>query len=314
MVKKYRFQIIGIYAVLAALLIFTAIVPAADLDVSGGLISGLGESFAYSLGNFFEIWAEPVTLVPGAFVMAMGASLFLRQKTKKGIIFGIVAFAGSFACAYQTIYRTVKYYANLEDISKPWLYVKKPIVTDHIAVKIACIAAGIAVAALFVLLANKIKLETLEKTEKVVIMVFFSYLCALIIITVMKHIWGRMRFREYLDAYNSGARPALFTAWFSPQGKPASDGYQSFPSGHTSNALQILPMTFLFDAVGKKKAGRIVRIAAIVWIAFIMFSRIIAGAHYLSDVCGGALISFTVMVVTASIVFGKDKKTEKNKE
>ena len=311
MAKKFYPVIIAVYAVLAAVLITAAIVPKIDLDVSNGLLNTFGSKFSYSLGNFFEIWAEPVTLIPGAFVMAMGTSMFLRKKTKRDTVFGIVAFAGGFACAYQTIYRTVKYYAKLEDASEAWLFVKNPILTDHISVKLVCIAAGIAVTALFVLIANKMKFETLAKMEKVFIFVFCSYLCALITISVLKNIWGRMRFREYLDALNSetGGREAIFTAWFLPQGKPISDAYKSFPSGHTSNAMQILPMTFIFDAVGKEKTGKILRVCFAVWIAFIMLTRILAGAHYLSDVCGGAMISFTVMIVSAAVIFKNREKT-----
>ena len=310
MTKRFFPAIVAVYAVLAAVLIAAAAAPVIDLNVSNGLLNAFGSKFSYSLGNFFEIWAEPVTLIPGAFVMAMGTSMFLRKKSAKVTVFGIVAFAGGFACAYQTIYRTVKYYAKLENASEAWLVKNKPILTDHLSVKLVCIAAGVALTALFVLIANKIKFETLAKMEKVFIFVFCSYLCALITISVLKNIWGRMRFREFLNAFNTGTDP-VFTAWFLPQGKPISDAYKSFPSGHTSNALQILPMTFIFDAAGKEKTGKILRICFAVWIVFIMFSRILAGAHYLSDVCGGAMISFTVMVVSGSIIFGKGEKKSK---
>ena len=86
----------------------------------------------------------------------------------------------------------------------------------------------------------------------------------------------------------------------------------SFPSGHTANSFVVMSLTFFFDAFGKKKAGDIARIGALCWVIFAMTTRIMAGAHFLSDVAAGFLVSFTILVVSAAFMFkngvGREEK------
>jgi len=98
-----------------------------------------------------------------------------------------------------------------------------------------------------------------------------------------------------------------FHRWFDPIKNKAEliakyginkDDFKSFPSGHTSNSIMNIT---LFPALGlvypklKEKSMLMLVLGLCVGIA-VLFSRMILGAHFLSDVsCGG----FTASVVSA---------------
>ena len=275
-----------IYPVLICVLILTAVVPDIDLELS---LRAADVNNAF--GNFLEIWAEPPTLLLASFCLAMAACLCARAKTTKGRVIAAGADIAGIVVAYQTVYRTTKYYN--EEFAGHWY------------IMLACAALGALLFVLFRLVVRRISPETLSKTGRVLFFAIVSLLLTLIIISTLKSIWGRTRFRAYLLDNANG-----FTAWFLPQGKPASDLFKSFPSGHTSNALVLLPMTYIWDSVGKKTAGRICRGLLCLWVPTVMLSRVLCGAHYLSDICAGAFVTYTIILVTALLLFRKKKVLE----
>lgn len=123
----------------------------------------------------------------------------------------------------------------------------------------------------------------LRKAAKVGLLLAIS---AILLITILKMLWGRMRFREMTDPANQ------FTRWYLPQSLTTNNEFMSFPSGHAANAtvvlwISLLP-TFVKSLVGKK---RLLEVTAIVWIVLVMISRIVMGAHFATDVIVGMLIS-----------------------
>lgn len=105
------------------------------------------------------------------------------------------------------------------------------------------------------------------------------------LIESMKTIWGRTRFRSMSAPYSD------FTPWFKING---NNGNHSFPSGHTAGAgvsyqLMLLPL------VSKKcrEHKTALFVTAFVFTSVVALTRLIMGAHYLSDVTVGGIISFT---------------------
>ena len=82
--KRILIPLIIVYALLAGLLIMTAVKPAIDLDLSGYLTGGslMPADASYTVANTLEIWIEPVTLVPECFVLAMAAICCVRARKR----------------------------------------------------------------------------------------------------------------------------------------------------------------------------------------------------------------------------------------
>lgn len=308
--KRFLIPVIVIYVLVIFVMIITAVNPAIDFEVSFRLTSG--GAVTYTIGNILEIWAEPVPLIPLCFILAMASVCAIRTKYKNKLpqILGGVLLIGGAVLSYQIVERVVKYYCKLEDITAPWIVKEGTFASSLFWVKALCALAGVLMMFLFVFLSTKIKQERLKKAQRVLIFCIVSLLLELAIIEGMKMVFGRMRFREWLQNPTNGYKPF---AWYRINGKPASDAFKSFPSGHTASAFLIMPITFLFDAFGREKAGRTARIIHLCWVAVVMTSRIMAGAHFLSDVCGGLFVSLTIVVVTGAIIFrdGNYQKTEK---
>lgn len=91
--------------------------------------------------------------------------------------------------------------------------------------------------------------------------------------------WGRWIYRDILEAGNA----ALFTPWYLPQG---NNGHHSFFSGHT--ALSFTVVGYILFLKKEHNARNILLAALLLWGIVGGMSRIVAGAHFASDVLFGA--------------------------
>lgn len=116
----------------------------------------------------------------------------------------------------------------------------------------------------------------------------------------MKYLWGRVRFRDLLA---DGSYDA-FTPWYVLNG---INGNKSFPSGHTAGAgmsylLMLFP--FVFDEFKDKK--QLCFWLPCVYTSIVAFTRLVMGAHYLSDVTVGGIVSFSLVLLAMAILQKKD--------
>ncbi len=180
--------------------------------------------------------------------------------------------------------------------------------------------------ALTVLVFKNLKKETLKKLLWWVIAALAAAVVANIVIMIVKDPIGRMRFR----AINSSVGQALiadgkvqgYTPWYIRNGQPpkdiiamfvanypgASDAFKSFPSGHTCAAGMSYALIMLPDVVEfkHKKFGKIACwVAPIVITMLVAISRIVVGAHYMSDVTFGGTIAFLCFVIAREIFICK---------
>ncbi|MBQ7699469.1 MAG: phosphatase PAP2 family protein [Clostridia bacterium] len=305
--KKYFIPLIIIYVILISVLVMTAINPGIDYSISDFMTSGGAVTF--TIGNTLEIWAEPVPLLPICFILAMCAVYCIRIK-EKGILprlLGLGLAAGGAILSWQIVYRTVKYYCKLRDITQPWTVGEGPFLSDKLWLKLVCAVAGVGIMFLFVFISLKIKQDLMKPLQRMFAFIIIALLAELAVVEGLKLIFGRMRYREWINTLDG------YWPWYRLNGKPASDAFKSFPSGHTASAALLLPVTFVLNALGKEKAARYARICTLVWVLIVMTSRIMAGAHFLSDVCAGALITVTITAVTGAIVFRDGKFTKEEK-
>lgn len=96
----------------------------------------------------------------------------------------------------------------------------------------------------------------------------------LILIQIVKLLWGRVRFRDLTPP----GYPE-FTPWFIPQGYT---GNQSFPSGHCAMGWMLLPLILLI--LDKNKVIKYLAVILVIaWGIIEALGRIVIGAHYASD-------------------------------
>lgn len=190
----------------------------------------------------------------------------------------------------------------------------------HNGAVVACqVLVALTLQALTVLSVRPLKAETLKKLVWWVIAALAACVLANILIMIIKEPVGRMRFR----AINSEVGQRLinaglvkgYTPWYISNGQPdeaiinsfidaypgAGDAFKSFPSGHTCAAGMSYALIMLPDVVDfkHKKAGKIACwVTPIAITMLVAISRIVVGAHYMSDVTFGgtfAFISFIIM-------------------
>lgn len=116
----------------------------------------------------------------------------------------------------------------------------------------------------------------------------------------MKYLWGRVRFRDLLA---DGSYDA-FTPWYILNG---INGNKSFPSGHTAGAgMSYLLMLFPFVFEKFKDKKQICFWLPCMYTSIVAFTRLVMGAHYLSDVTVGGIVSFSLVLLAMAILQKRD--------
>lgn len=123
---------------------------------------------------------------------------------------------------------------------------------------------------------------------------FYGYL---IFIALVKILWGRVRFRDLNGHYEK------FTVWYLPQGITGND---SFPSGHAAMAWMLLPLFILVTNEPLRKRI-VVKGFIISWAITLCVSRIVIGAHYVSDV----LFASFIMIISYLLILKHETKNIK---
>ena len=108
--------------------------------------------------------------------------------------------------------------------------------------------------------------------------VFYNIMLSGIVTQILKHIVGRPRPKMLLSEYQS----------FDINLLSFNSNFHSFPSGHTSTIFSIVFVFYFLFPVIKKY---IISLGI-----FIALTRLIIGAHYLSDVIAGCAVSYFVFI------------------
>lgn len=136
----------------------------------------------------------------------------------------------------------------------------------------------------------------------------------IIVITVVKGILHRPRFRFLVSQSE-----VTFKNWWEAfpdyksyvVGNVTSEEFKSFPSGHVGTGTMVLCMPYLPLLIKGKNSCKtfiILSIISILYPPLLAFTRMLCGAHFLSDVSVGGLIGTIVFSFFHELVFRKSKK------
>lgn len=231
----------------------------ADLQISHALVNQKSV-----FGKIFETIGE----MPAAFIASFGAMGMMVMQENKGKKIGLGVISVILAMVSACF---------------PVHYLKLPIYVSLIP--------GV----LFVIVEYKLTLNCKEKNPEKFLeaakTAVFMFLMATVICQLMKLGWGRERYRHMAA---SGSFEG-FSRWFLPQRIASGNEFMSFPSGHSTNAAMMIWITMLPTfAKSWKNRETLLKVFAFAWMLLVMLSRIVVGAHFLSDVTMGASISLFV--------------------
>lgn len=274
MLKVYRKNIIAFYALCAAALAAASFVDL-KLDI---LLNAPDNIFAVWFYNTGEIPCRLICPIAGTALLYCCRSKFARFagaciSIGGGAYFGYYFGEHFFAEENQLVYGIVYGIGFSLVLIFAGRFVKIP---DNLKRPIAALAiAGIAVMA-----------------------------AQLLAVEGMKYLWGRVRFRDLLAAgsYDS------FTPWYVING---INGNKSFPSGHTGGAaMSFLAMFLPYISKSAYKHRQLCFFVPFIYTCTVAVTRLIMGAHYLSDVAMGGAVGMLTVVIAMAVL---DKKVFKNK-
>lgn len=152
--------------------------------------------------------------------------------------------------------------------------------------------------------------HTVIRVAAVFLLVIFA---DILVVNLIKIPWGRARMR--LVAVDDRA---YFMPWWQP-GKAlrdtlvaagvAAEEFKSFPSGHTANASSLM-LLCLLPQLSPKLAGKqgVLFLLGLVWTSLVAASRIVMGAHYLTDTMVGFAVGLMMLAGLCRILFPIHRK------
>lgn len=259
-------------------------------------------------GNFFEVVGEVPMYLVGAFAVAnLGrASLTLKNRILAFSLFALCIAGGIFAYTLMTLRATEYIYEHANALDK-FEKIKTLLISGY-----AVASAGLT--ALTVYLVAKIPQKHLGGLIVFSVAVLLAIAIAQGGVQSIKVFMGRQRYRtmKVLEYYGLN-HLTDYTKWFEINGKRAvteemlsygiaTDGYKSFPSGHTCSWALIYAFAFIPDFLSISEKKRIFTKSLLMGFAtlttlMLAYTRILVGAHFATDVLFAGGFTF------ASIVF-----------
>lgn len=142
-----------------------------------------------------------------------------------------------------------------------------------------------------------------DRSDKIKCIAVLLIVCggSMAVVQVAKRVWCRPRFillQQYTDV--------PFTAWYAPAHwikasfpnlyEMHSDLFRSFPSGH-AQSITCLFLWALIPVFTKKGSVNFMMLIAFVLTVATCASRMVLGAHFLSDVCAGFFITYLIFAI-----------------
>lgn len=291
----------------------------------------IDQAIANELNPFAQIFAT-FTSVPTCFVWCMAGTALLKLTFKNPdlkIIYKIIFMIVGLVAIVFAFLNMQSYFAKESIVFVE--YFKDNIVLPYVVSGVLVIAF-VTFSYFFITSTNK------EFILRVSVFTIIIGVCSYLTSTILKSVWSRPRFRLiYAGAEYKGVTytvEELFRPVFMPGlggGIPYKElhylsnsplinlsQFKSFPSGHSGDAACSLAMFAIPLLNEKQKDKRWLRktlfAIAEIWTTLVMFSRLVHGAHYLTDVTMGASITIGYICLSKYLVFHKKEDEVDNFE
>ncbi len=204
-----------------------------------------------------------------------------------------------------------------------YMLCENPVEYMNMNLVLSCVIALVITALMMALAVFVSRNARKEDILQVATVFLLTIVAQMALINLIKIPWGRPRMRLIMTDDR-----AFFMPWYQPgtalkdtltAAGVAAEEFKSFPSGHTGHAVILMLYGLLpwlqggagrSDRPGRKPAllSETPSIRLFVWIGFgwaalVAFSRMIMGAHFLSDTVVGFAISFLCVLLIPALVF-----------
>ena len=310
--KKTVISIILFCTVFAVLLITATFF---DLQISRILTKGVLAPGQYNtnntFGTFFEIIGDsPVEIMLGFSIDILFVYAFrILKKTKRAVLMTV---AGAFSVVPGFVLSLIVF-----DRLKPHLLFNTDAqLTTGAYLYITYLFFGVLFSILGILAVNNFSDETLKRLVRfAVATIVFGAVSTIAINLGFKDAFGRLRFRAMnVNPEDDILGFSAFSRWYEIKGRSISDelmmsvfghtdANKSFPSGHTGAAGTSYALIMLNSTLcPKKKSTRVLFwVIPVLFTGTVALSRIMVGAHFMSDVLMGGTLSFVLMIISREI-------------
>lgn len=234
-----------------------------------------------------------IALIIGAFYDYQITDFFYDQENLIGILFERFLLIPVQLMIVITMCMCKRIYHNRIYLLLGWvasLYMIQDFIHYYVHIDMMVWCMCMLTAVLITALVNYVVMKFSEYTIKQHFRFFMFYTCvllsAILVTFIIKNIWGRIRYRDMQDA-------AQFCVWYKPCGLY---GNHSFPSGHTTAFTSILCfLQWKTHPLQKVSPFRYIVITAC--IIFMPVTRMMMGAHFLSDTAAGFMIAYSCYLI-----------------
>ena len=257
----------------------------------------IGSIFDYQISdavlhpnNWYGIFLAGYGQAPSSICAAVAGCLLIciRPGNKKDIFFWIFGTVLTLIAAIMLAVEPVKYMKGLSMIVSIVISLILVLITDILTIKMT-------------------KNADREDLKKFIILLVGTVILQLVIVNVIKVLWGRPRMRMIVKT-----EEAAFQSWWvigsgmkeklMALGVAAGE-FKSFPSGHTANSACAILLGAL-PLVNEKlvKRGKQLFLIGFLFAWMVAVSRIIVGAHFLTDVTAGLSITLLNMIILEKVL------------
>lgn len=260
-------------------------------------VGNLDYTISKAIINEHSIWAEFFNMFgefPAMFGMLVGVAILFGGRRKdvkwRNSLGWIISVPFMLLFSFAVVFMPIRYYFEHDPSGVPMIWT------------IVNLVGAIILFIVTLLIIKKVGNEKLRELRKVGIVLIILVVAEMVLVNVVKILWARPRMRS-IESVDE------FVHWYRVNGPTGDNELKSFPSGHTANGFVMLAYTMFLPYFKNIKKNWFAAFA-IAWGSAVAMSRVVLGAHFLSDVLVGSYITILAFFIIHRIVMGKKMKTD----